>query len=199
MNKLRIKRESGFTLIELMIVVAIIGILAAIAIPNFVKFQLRSKTSEAKVNLKAIVVAEDAYYAEFGTYVQNFPSALAVPNGRKYPWDNTVGSRAGFDLVGWEPAGDVYYSYAVAVQLATPATTFSTDAQGDLDSDGVNFSYFGYISPQMDATGIVTAAPIPMFGICLQTGTMDFSVAPPLPSLLKTVGPCDQFSGQTWF
>ncbi len=199
MNKLRIKRESGFTLIELMIVVAIIGILAAIAIPNFVKFQLRSKTSEAKVNLKAIVVAEDAYYAEFGTYVANVQSSAANPDGRKMPWDNTIAARDGFDLVGWEPAGDVYYSYAVAIQAATPATTFSTDAWGDLDSDGTNYSYFGYISPQMDATGIVTAAPGPVFAICPVTGTYDFSVAPPTPTLLKTVGPCDTTSGQTYF
>jgi prepilin-type N-terminal cleavage/methylation domain-containing protein len=58
----------GFTLIELMIVVAIIGILASIAIPNFVKFSCRAKQTEAKTNLTSIFVAEEAYRAEFDTY-----------------------------------------------------------------------------------------------------------------------------------
>src|ERR687883_2014072 len=60
--------QKGFTLIELMIVVAIIGILAAIAIPNFIKFQARSKQSEAKANLKALFTAEKAFMQEKDRY-----------------------------------------------------------------------------------------------------------------------------------
>nr|AFX67137.1 pilin [Myxococcus sp. 124B05] len=61
-------RNRGFTLIELMIVVAIIGILAAIAIPNFIKFQARSKQSEAKTNLKALYTAQKSFFSEKDRY-----------------------------------------------------------------------------------------------------------------------------------
>ena len=53
-----LRKQEGFTLIELMIVVAIIGILAAIAIPNFLQYQMKSRQSEAKTNLMAIKTSE---------------------------------------------------------------------------------------------------------------------------------------------
>jgi type IV pilus assembly protein PilA len=62
-------KQEGFTLIELMIVVAIIGILAAIAIPNFLQYQLKSRQSEAKVNLNAIKTSMIAFQAEKGCYI----------------------------------------------------------------------------------------------------------------------------------
>jgi len=75
------QRQKGFTLIELMIVVAIIGILAAIAIPNFLKFQCKSKQSEAKTNLAGIFTAEKAFFGEYNTYGTDLISVNWQPDG----------------------------------------------------------------------------------------------------------------------
>ena len=62
------KKFQGFSLIELMIVVAIIGVLAAIAIPNFRTYQARARTSEAKMSLSGVWTAETAFQQENGTF-----------------------------------------------------------------------------------------------------------------------------------
>ncbi len=64
----RLQKQKGFTLIELMIVVAIIGILSAIAIPNFIRFQARSKQSEVKSNLKSLYTSQRSFYQEKDRY-----------------------------------------------------------------------------------------------------------------------------------
>ena len=67
-----IVQQKGFSLTELMIVVAIIGILATIAIPNFLQYQAKAKQTEAKNNLVAIHTGEIAYFAENNGYIDDF-------------------------------------------------------------------------------------------------------------------------------
>ncbi|HTS80333.1 MAG TPA: prepilin-type N-terminal cleavage/methylation domain-containing protein [Myxococcaceae bacterium] len=58
----------GFTLVEIMIALAIVGVLTAIAVPNFIRFQARSKQSEAKTNLRALFTSEKSYFGEREAY-----------------------------------------------------------------------------------------------------------------------------------
>lgn len=66
MHKLR--KSKGFTLIELMVVVAIIGILAAVAVPKFLSFLARSRKSEARTTLSGTYVTSESYFAEYEWY-----------------------------------------------------------------------------------------------------------------------------------
>lgn len=63
-----LKRQDGFTLVELMVVVAIIGLLSAVAIPNFRKYQAKAKMSEAKLQLSSVYTAETAFYSDYNIY-----------------------------------------------------------------------------------------------------------------------------------
>ena len=148
------KRSKGFTLIELMIVVAIIAILAAIAIPQYKKFQLKAKTAEAKANIGAIYHCEVSYAAETGKLL----TEAYYPGGagkNKQTWNEA--NSGNFSSLGFTSAGPVYYDYGITSgdhtsdpSSANPASGNVTDgdgpnitilARGDLDGDG-QYSYY---------------------------------------------------------
>lgn len=86
------RNQRGFTLIELMIVVTIVGILATVAIPNYFTYQARARQSEARANLAAVFTAQISFFA------------------------NNVGNSYGtsFITIGWRPDGNTRYTYALA-------------------------------------------------------------------------------------
>jgi len=168
-------RRGGFTLIELMIVVAIIGILAAIAIPNFLRFQLKAKSSEGKTNLAAIRTAEESYFAEYGVYVSSDPSPTAIGNNAKVTFTHPSAGQ-GFDQLGWEPEGEVFFNYSAAIN----GNNYTAAAMANIDNAG-NAQYWGYTTDTtLDAGANAT-------GNC--PGTL----------VVETVGPCDSVSGQSVF
>jgi len=160
------KRSKGFTLIELMIVVAIIAILAAIAIPQYKKFQLKAKTAEAKTNLGAIRTCEEAYAAEHDLYIGAAYHPRSDPDASAVEW--TADDQ--FSSLGFEPAGNVRYGYGVAEgdKTGTLSNASPTDksniavrdgtvditivAIGDLDGDGEN-SYYGMTDEKTELVG----------------------------------------------
>ena len=114
----KIRNKKGFTLIELMIVVAIIAILAAIAIPNFLKFQAKSKQSEARTLLTGVYEAEMGFFS-----TQNYFSATTT-------------------IIGFEPASPPKYylrypgfNAGVGNLVADAVTHFTGTASGNIDRD----------------------------------------------------------------
>ena len=196
-------QQRGFTLIELMIVVAILGLLAALAIPNFQRFQLRAKSSEGKTNLAAIRDVENAYFAEYHLFLAGTAAPGSVPGQARQPWVSpSPGCPNCFDALGFEPEGDVYFDYEVVAAVAGGSAAgndvFTAAAVADLDADGFA-QIWGYVRPLADRTG---GQPSTLTGgqpaaPCPATGTWDGVAGGNVR--LDTVGPCDAASGQSVF
>lgn len=161
-GRARLAAERGFTLIEMMIVVAIMGVLAALGTYGVRKYILEAKKAEAASMITQIRAAEEAYRDETFTYLGATSFAVwhptSTPGGFKYGWgaDTTMREDV-FDPLGVQPNGAVEYSYAVVAGTAGsslptiptertftfPAPTgpfYIAMAKADLDNDG-RFTY----------------------------------------------------------
>jgi type IV pilus assembly protein PilA len=129
----KFKGQKGFTLIELMIVVAIIGILAAIAIPNFMTYQAKSKQSEAKGNLAGIYTSEVAYFGDNNTYHDNFGTigfVVASTGSQRYSYH--IASQT---LQGTSFAACQTFTPSGLTGTVPAATGFTAVATGNIDGD----------------------------------------------------------------
>ena len=124
----------GFTLVELMIVVAIVGILAAIAIPNYRSMQLRAKRSELPGTLNAIKTAETGYYQVDSTYLAASHNPASPPSQAPRAWDTL----AEWTELGWRPDGLVRGTYEVTTARGNDFTATGTS---DIDGDGILATY----------------------------------------------------------
>lgn len=148
-------RAQGFTLIELMVTVSLIGILAAMAITSFNFYQLRSRRSEAYVNLAAIKTYQLSFFHEAGGFVDAPPSPAFAPLGPgKQQWHSARGTFSsnpgfGFDVLAFVPEGGTYFDYDTNAPVG--ANAFTASAYGDTDGDGF-LSAFMYVAP--DPAGV---------------------------------------------
>ena len=148
------KKQKGFTLIELMIVVAIIGILAAVAIPAFMDYMKKSKKTEASLQLNKIMKNSKVHYSTNASYVTN--------NGAQLP--TTMTACKGVVTTAW--TSDPGWT-ALDFQIDEPnlfqytytggTTSASAIAVGDLDCDATKITYRLTLSaPGGNASGVIS-------------------------------------------
>jgi prepilin-type N-terminal cleavage/methylation domain-containing protein len=147
-------RKSGFTLIELMIVVGIMGTLAAVAIPHFINFQLNSKRSEAYSMVNIMAKLQREHFGVNGVYIDTglpYPGGALGPS--KMTWD--APTYAAFEPLGFAVNGDVYFTYEVSTACGASGDCFTAAAYGDIDGNGT-LSVIQYTHPGSDGSEAVS-------------------------------------------
>ena len=116
LTKFKKRDERGFTLIELMIVIAIIGILAAIAIPQFSAYRARSYNSSAQADLRNAATAQEAYFVDWSTYADNIDKIYGSTYGLYTSKMVEIGVSAvgddGYTMTSMHPKGTATYTLA---------------------------------------------------------------------------------------
>jgi type IV pilus assembly protein PilA len=161
----RLAGSGGFTLVELMISVAIVGLLAATAVPSFMVYQLRAKRSEAYSNLGAIAKTQITYHTVNGIYWDAAAMPGPAPTRTTRPW--TPAAMAEYAGLGWTPEGNVFFDYEANTDVVggcCVSECFTLSAYGELDGDGA-VSVVMYVHP--DSAGnscpaAITGDPVPL-------------------------------------
>ena len=150
-NRTYSHRNSGFTLIELMIVVAIVSILVSVAVPVFYGYKYKASRAEAQSNIGAINSLETAYATDNARYVTAAWSPASIPGLSELPWQ--TGNY--LDSIGFSIRGKVRYRYSVGAGgtwVAAPSNSSSIpessnvdiiiQAEGDVDGVGGTSQFY---------------------------------------------------------
>ena len=160
------RRKRGFTLIELIITVAILGVLAAIALPQYQRYVMRARQAEAYTILGVIRNQQYAFFAEYSCFASTEQMPMGPPAPAALPWTSMATGFTlpcmtpflSFDDLGAQPSQDrLYFVYQCSAQIGAVVMStneFTCSAQGDLDGDG-NIVEFVYCTDiDLDGVGI---------------------------------------------